>query len=99
VTFTLPAAPSRCHWEEVIDAANGVHPPAVVSGGARYPLVGRSLAVLVLRREKRRHQLNEPTGQGEATPADASLEPSTEAAVAPSDASQGKHDELVQPAR
>ena len=98
VTFTLPAAPPRSYWEEVIDAANGVHPPAIVYGGARYPLTGRSLAVLVLRREKRRHQLNEPTRPGEATPADASPERPA-AAAASGDARQGKHDELVRPAR
>jgi glycogen operon protein len=59
-SFTLPAAPAGWYWEEAIDAANGVHPPAIVPGGTSYPLSGRSLAVLVLRREKRRRQLNQP---------------------------------------
>jgi isoamylase len=65
VTFRLPPAPPGWYWEETIDAANGVHPPAVVVGGAGYPLSGRSLAVLVLRRDKRKRQIDTPTRAGQ----------------------------------
>jgi len=92
VTFRLPDAPDGWYWEEVVDAANGVHPAAVVLGGSGYPLSGRSLAVLVLRHEKRRRQLNESRLNGEPALDDA---PPPAAAAAPRE----EHDDLVRPAR
>jgi isoamylase len=54
VSFTLPPAPDDWGWEEIVGAADGRHPRAPLPGAARYDLAGRSLAVLVLRRDRPR---------------------------------------------
>jgi isoamylase len=86
-SFTLPAIQPGWYWEEAIDAANGVHQPAILPGGSRYPLASRSLAVLVLRREKRRRP-------GVGTEGTLSDEVGT-ATSAATESSRTRHDSLV----
>jgi isoamylase len=62
VPFTLPATKPEHHWERLLDTAEGQEPPQPYAGGDKYPLQGRSLAVL-------RTVLPEQTGQA-VTPAD-----------------------------
>jgi hypothetical protein len=93
VVFRLPGAPAGWYWEEVVDAANGVHPATVLPGGSGYPVPGRSSAVLCLRREKRRPQPGEPEREGEPALADESRLP------APASAARDEHDDLVRAAR
>ena len=54
--FKLPDTPPRCHWEAVVDSANGHGPALAYRGGEDYELQGRSIAVLLLRHEKRRRE-------------------------------------------
>ncbi len=54
--FKLPGVPARSHWEAVVDSANGQKPTLRYDGGEEYALRSRSMAVLLLRREKRRAQ-------------------------------------------
>jgi isoamylase len=87
-SFTLPAVQPGWYWEEAIDAANGVHQPANLPGGSRYPLASRSLAVLVLRRDKRRRP-----GVGTEAPGSTDEVPdSTDPAAEPS---RTRHESLV----
>ncbi|HSK08587.1 MAG TPA: glycogen debranching protein GlgX [Vicinamibacterales bacterium] len=52
--FKLPELTPHCHWETVVDSSNGPGPATHYAGGTEYPLRGRSIAVLLLRQEKRR---------------------------------------------
>jgi glycogen operon protein len=111
VTFTLPGVPDGCYWEEVIGAANGVQAPAVLRGGAHYPLPGRSLAVLALRKEKRRRHgkgppIEEPAAveavvhETARTPVVIRVKPKPGRADHPTGAAaQGSNAKLVRPTR
>jgi glycogen operon protein len=46
VPFTLPATKPEHHWERLLDTAGPQEPARPSTGGAKYPLQGRSLAVL-----------------------------------------------------
>jgi isoamylase len=75
ISFALPTLPTDCHWEEAADSANGRRVPAMLRGGEQYHVDGRSSAVFVLRREKRRRQRDLTTSVArrpqEAQPAEA----------------------------
>ncbi|HOC18138.1 MAG TPA: glycogen debranching protein GlgX [Vicinamibacterales bacterium] len=54
VPFKLPPVAARCHWEVVFDSANGQEQAVPYDGGQEYEIQARSIAVLLLYREKRR---------------------------------------------
>jgi glycogen operon protein len=97
IPFTLPATPAGWYWEEAINSANSFHPPAPLAGGVVFPLSARSLAVLVLRKDKRRRPSEERSAQAE-TEAD---RPATSAIATRADGAgeQASHDQLVRSTR
>jgi glycogen operon protein len=101
IPFTLPATPAGWYWEEAINSANGTQPPAPLVGGVVFPLPARSLAVLVLRRDKRRRTSEERAEADAAAKVKTKAKDEQPATAAPAGrgGEQATHDQLVRSSR
>jgi isoamylase len=59
VPFVLPKVDEGKSWLRVIDTIEGKAPETRFTGGARYPLQGRTLAVFMLNSDRRTRRLND----------------------------------------